>query len=397
MVRFYAGTELSKRLNISQKEKLRLTNYISELIEFMYYLLGSEGEDFSNFPSLFRMGLNLKRSGAERYEIEKALRYHILSSDYRGYKFIQNLFAVEAFISYIENEHPKILYHKLISYLGEDFVYSNALLSENNKLFNSKESDFEIILKNTSNFLDKEFQELEKIISLSSLQMEYLFFDLNPRFIATGLNLLPYEIQKKILNFLPFEIQQMTVIILSKINHQSSGIEFLRFLLDRIRGIEKNSFELRRLYIPYNRLYKGEEFSYRLNTSTKLKVNIKEIVLLLLGVSGKIREIGFMESREIISYLNVEEFSFLKMGLQYLLDGWHPTTIRFILENYILSGDFRGYDFLKRFIILDGCFSLSIKLPEYIILENCIQTIGFEHRQEIETYLNEAIDLKLFS
>jgi hypothetical protein len=394
MVKFYAGTELSKRLNISSKEKSRLFKYILELIELIYLLLGKDQIDYSSFPPLFRMGLKLKISGAERTEIEKALRYHILSSDYRGYKFIENLFTIEAFISYIENEHPKLLYHKLISYLGEEFVYSNVLLSENDKLFYTKSLDHEIILKKNSNSLPHQFEELKMILSLSSLQMEYLFFDLNPSFIASGMDLLPYEIQKKIATFLPFEIQQMTLIILSKMEKQQSEIEFFKFLLGRLRSTEKNSFELRRLFILYNRLYRGEEFSYRLNTSSKLKVNIKEILLILLGVSGKIREIGFLGSKEIISLLNVEDFTFLKMGLQYLLDGWHPTTIRFILENYILSGDFRGSEFLKRFIILDGCYSLSIKLPEYVLLEKCIQTIGSEHRQEIETFLNEAVELR---
>ncbi len=395
MVRFYAGTELSKKLNISQKEKIRLVKFIYELIEFMFFLLETEKEELSSCPPLFRMGLKLNKLGAERNEIEKVLRYHILSSDYRGYKFLENLLMIEAFISYIENEHPKILFHKLISYLGEDFISGNAILNDINILFNAKTRDYESTINNNFSTLPKEFEELEKILSFSSLQMEYLFFDLNPRFIVTGLNLLPYEIQRKLITFLPFEIQQMSLLHLSKMKDKQSGKEFLQFILDRIRITEKNSFELRRLNVPYNRLYRGEEFSYRLNTSTKLKANLKEVILILLGVSGKIREVGFLESIEIISYLNIEDFSFLKMGLQYLLGGWHPTYIRFILENYILSGNYRGYEFLKRFIILDGCFSLSIKLPEYVILERCIQTIGSEHRQEIETYLDEAVDLRV--
>jgi hypothetical protein len=126
MVRFYTGTELSKRLQVPLKEKERHHKYIIELIEYIYLLLNSE--DISktfNYP-LFKMGLRLKELGAKREEIEKALRYHLLSSDYRGSKFIENLFSIEAFFSYLDHEHPKYTYHKLISYLGEE-SYPNGV------------------------------------------------------------------------------------------------------------------------------------------------------------------------------------------------------------------------------------------------------------------------------
>ena len=160
MVRFYNGTELSKRLQISPKEKDRHHRYILELIEFIYFLMDSkENSKTSNYP-LFTMGLRLKELGAKREEIEKALRYHLLSSDYRGSKFIENLFSIEAFISYLDHEHPKYTYHKLISYLGEEFVFSNHLPLERDAYFLEKSIKIESFVIENSILLPKEYEDL---------------------------------------------------------------------------------------------------------------------------------------------------------------------------------------------------------------------------------------------
>ena len=392
MVRFYNGIELAKKLHISIKEKDRHYRYILELIEFIYFLLDSkENSKTSNYP-LFNMGLRLRELGAKREEIEKALNYHLLSSDYRGSKFIENLFSIEAFISYLDHEHPKYTYHKLISYLGEEFVLSNQLSLVRDAYFLGKSIQIENLVNENSIFLPKEYEDLNMINNLNQIQMEYLFFDLDPIFIASGLYNFPYKIQMKLISFLPFEVQQMTLynLIEKKVN-----IDLFDFILARMRGIEKNSFELRRYHQYHNRLYKGEELSYRLNASPKSKFQLKEILLILLGVLGKIREVGFLSSKEILSYINMEDFLFLKLGLQYVLEGWHPINIRFILENYILSGDFKGIEFLKRYIILDGCCSIAMNIPEYVILEKSIQTIGSEYREDIEKFLNDSVNLNI--
>lgn len=396
MVRFYTGTELSKRLQVPLKEKERHHKYIIELIEYIYLLLNSE--DISktfNYP-LFKMGLRLKELGAKREEIEKALRYHLLSSDYRGSKFIENLFSIEAFFSYLDHEHPKYTYHKLISYLGEEFVFSNQLPYERDAYFLNKAIQVESLLIDNSILLPKEYEDLNLITNLTPIQMEYLFFDLNPIFIASGLYNFPYQIQMKLISFLPFEVQQMTFYhLIEKTGDKITNLDLLDYILARMRGNEKNSFELRRYHQYHNRLYRGEELSYRLNASPKSKIQLKEILIILLGVSGKIREVGFISSKEILSYFSMEDLSFLKLGLQYVIEGWHPINIRFVLENYILSGDLKGIDFLKRYIILDGCCSLAMNISEFVFLEKSIQTIGTEHRDEIEKYLNDTLDLNV--
>jgi hypothetical protein len=396
MVRFYTGTELSKRLQVPLKEKERHHKYIIELIEYIYLLLNSE--DISktfNYP-LFKMGLRLKELGAKREEIEKALRYHLLSSDYRGSKFIENLFSIEAFFSYLDHEHPKYTYHKLISYLGEEFVFSNQLPYERDAYFLNKAIQVESLLIDNSILLPKEYEDLNLITNLTPIQMEYLFFDLNPIFIASGLYNFPYQIQMKLISFLPFEVQQMTLYhLIEKTGDKITNLDLLDYILARMRGNEKNSFELRRYHQYHNRLYRGEELSYRLNASPKSKIQLKEILIILLGVSGKIREVGFISSKEILSYFSMEDLSFLKLGLQYVIEGWHPINIRFVLENYILSGDLKGIDFLKRYIILDGCCSLAMNISEFVFLEKSIQTIGTEHRDEIEKYLNDTLDLNV--
>ena len=68
-------------------------------------------------------------------------------------------------------------------------------------------------------------------------------------------------------------------------------------------------------------------------------------------------------------------------------------TIRYILENQILSGDYKGVDFLKRLLIIDGCHSLALNISEHIIFEKFIQTIGEENRVDIEKYINEATNV----
>ena len=112
-----------------------------------------------------------------------------------------------------------------------------------------------------------------------------------------------------------------------------------------------------------------------------------------MGISGKIREEGFKSTLEYVEILNSEEYLYLKTGLTFVLEGWQPANIRYIMENLILVGDYKGGEFLKRILILDGCHLLSLNISEHIILEKFIQTIGEEHKVEIEKYINEATSL----
>ncbi len=388
MVRFYIGTELSKKLQLSVTDKDKCYDFINKIIDNLY-LYRNKDLPFGFHP-IFDLFQRLNKINSNVYVIEKILKYHILSSDYRGYKFLEYLLAIETSISLSLSEHPYQIFHKLISYLGEDYIFLNKILENKNSYFKNKYDIIDIKKYYTS----KKSNELKDILILTQKQLEYLLLDLNPIFIKAGLRLLPDEYQNKILscytdynrdliNFYPEP---------EEFNFQL-GEEFIDFLISRLKGFEKNSFELRRNSYYYSRLYKGNDFTYRLNSNSKQKTQLKEIILIFLGISGKIREVGLKNTLELVEVLNSEEYFYLKVGLTFVLEGWQPSNIRYIMENLILVGDYKGGEFLKRILIIDGCHLLSLNISEQIILEKFIQTIGEENKEEIEEYINEATSI----
>jgi hypothetical protein len=388
VVRFYIGTELSKKLQLSVTDKDKCYDFINKIIDNLY-LYRNKDLPFGFHP-IFDLFQRLNKINSNVYVIEKILKYHILSSDYRGYKFLEYLLAIETSISLSLSEHPYQIFHKLISYLGEDYIFLNKILENKNSYFKNKYDIIDIKKYYTS----KKSNELKDILILTQKQLEYLLLDLNPIFIKAGLRLLPDEYQNKILscytdynrdliNFYPEP---------EEFNFQL-GEEFIDFLISRLKGFEKNSFELRRNSYYYSRLYKGNDFTYRLNSNSKQKTQLKEIILIFLGISGKIREVGLKNTLELVEVLNSEEYFYLKVGLTFVLEGWQPSNIRYIMENLILVGDYKGGEFLKRILIIDGCHLLSLNISEQIILEKFIQTIGEENKEEIEEYINEATSI----
>ena len=388
MVRFYLGTDLSKKLQLSNGDKDKCIEFINKIIDNIY--LYRNGDFPKGFHPIFDLAQNIKNSNGTFMIIEKSLRYHLLSSDYRGYKFLEYLLAVETFLSILLNEHPYQIYHKLISYLGEEYIFFNSLIKNKETYFKQKYEKINV----KTNKISEKTNEIKNIINLSQKQLEYLLFDLNPLFIVAGLKVIPEEYKNKITScFTDFNLDLINLNANSEECTSRLGDEFIDFINSRLNGTELNSFELRRESYYYSRLYKGNEFTYRLNSNYKQKAQIKEVILIFLGISGKIREVGFKDSLEILGMLNSEDFFYLKMGLTYVLEGWHPMTIRYILENQILSGDYKGVDFLKRLLIIDGCHSLALNISEHIIFEKFIQTIGEENRVDIEKYINEATNV----
>jgi hypothetical protein len=385
MVRFYFGTELSKKLQLSNGDKDKCNEFINQIIEYIYLY---RNRDFpKGIHPIFDLAQNIKNSNGNFNIIEKSLRYHLLSSDYRGYKFLEYLLAVESYLSILLNEHPYQIYHKLISYLGEEYIFFNNLINNKETYFKQKYKIMDII----TNKISEKTNEIRTIITLSQKQLEYVLFDLNPLFIVAGLKILPEEYKNKILScFADYSLDLINLYSNSEECNTQLGDEFIDFISARLNGSELNSFEVRRESIYYSRLYKGNEFTYRLNSNYKQKSQIKELILIFLGISGKIREVGFKNSLEILDMLNSEDYFNLKMGLTYVLEGWQPMTLRYILENQVLSGDYKGIDFLKRLLIIDGCHSLALNISEHIMFEKFIQTIGEENRVDIEKYINDA-------
>lgn len=387
MVQFYNGLELSKRLNVSYKERERAYEFVTSLYEDLKQNELNQSKISLKYP-LFKTGMNLFLKGGSRENIEKYLYYHILSSDYHGYRFIESLLIAETLLSHIEDEHPFLTYNKLLSYLGEEFIFSKNTINEIYLFFSRREIDYKIedIFQNRGT-LDLQKSGISGFKNLNDLQMEYILLDLNPKIISAGLDSFPIEESKKIFDIYSTPQKEL---ILRNLNNNIPRSELKTIIERRIRGEEKNSFELRRQSTYYNRLFKGEELAYRLKINFKLKHNLREIITILLGVAGTIYQKGLRGSREILEAIQNEELDFLKLGLIYLLEGCHPTYIRILLENYILVSDYRGIEFVKRYIILDGILSLALRHSEYAMLEKFIQTIGEDFRQIIESYIDEV-------
>ncbi len=388
MVRFYLGTELSKKLQLSVTDKDKCYDFINKIIDNLYLYKNKEFP--YGFHPIFDLFQRINKFNSNVYVVEKVLKYHILSSDYRGYKFLEYLLAVETSLSLSLSEHPYQIYQKLISYLGEDYIFHNKIIQNKNSYFKNKYDIIEI----KQYYISKRLNELKNILVLTQKQLEYLLYDLNPTFIKAGLKILPNDYQNKILScFTDYNRDLISFYPESEEFNLQLGEEFIDYLISRLKGIEKNSFELRRDSSYYSRLYRGNDLTYRLNSNSRQRTQLKEIILIFLGISGKIREEGFKSTLEFVEILNSEEYFYLKTGLTFVLEGWQPANIRYIMENLILVGDYKGGEFLKRILILDGCHLLSLNVSEQIILEKFIQTIGEEHKVEIEKYINEATSL----
>lgn len=389
MVHFYKGLELSKRLNLSIKEKERIHDFIKYI--YNQSILSEQREEQIRKIShpIFQKGIYLFYKGAEPAIIEKYLYYHILSSDYHGYKFVEYLLAAETVISYLSGEHPFLTFNKLISYMGEDYVSSINFLDDVSSYFKNNNDLFTLYLeKIKDNNKSYQSQNINLISRMSNLQLEYLLLDINPELLSDGLAMLPVAQRKRVFDIYSNPQKEM---ILNYIPYKTSGKIFIEYLEKRISGQEKNAFELRRMYYYYNRLYRGEDLAYRLKINFKYKHNLKEVISILLGVAGKIYQEGFHGTRVIIEKIHGEDLLFLKLGLFYLLEGCHPSYIRNIMENYILTGDYRGLDFIKRYIIMDGILSIALRHSEFVMLEKFIQTIGEDFRQMIESYIDEVV------
>lgn len=385
MVQFYNGIDLSKRLNISNKEREKAYEFIKLIYEDLKNGELNQSKIITKHP-LYKTGWNIHTKGGNREIVEKYLYYHILSSDYHGYRFIESLLISETLLSQLDDEHPFFTYNKLISYLGEEFAISKDLLIEMDSYFSS--SNVDNIYKEKYYSAISSNRTIEShLIKMNFLQLEYLLLDLNPKIISAGLFQFQSEESWKVFDIYSSPQKEM---ILKNLNLELPNDELKNIIERRIIGKEKNSFELRRHSIFFNRLFKGEELAFRLKTNFKSKHYLKEIITILLGVGGNIYQKGFRGSRDIIKEIQNEELDFLKIGLFYLLEGCEPRYIRIILENYILVNDYRGIEFLKRYIVLDGILSLALRHSEYALLEKFIQTIGEDFRLIIDSYIDEV-------
>ena len=74
MVRFYLGTELSKKLQLSNRDKDKCIEFINKIIDYIY--LYRDADFPKGIHPIFDLAQNLKNSNGNYFIIEKSLRYH---------------------------------------------------------------------------------------------------------------------------------------------------------------------------------------------------------------------------------------------------------------------------------------------------------------------------------
>lgn len=83
----------------------------------------------------------------------------------------------------------------------------------------------------------------------------------------------------------------------------------------------------------------------------------------------------------------------LKIGLTMAVDMIDVETIKEILQNYIMAGDYRGGALLKRIIILDGILGLAVGENPRDLYRILASRFGEDFFPEYEKYCKPVLDL----
>jgi hypothetical protein len=96
----------------------------------------------------------------------------------------------------------------------------------------------------------------------------------------------------------------------------------------------------------------------------------------------------------LLSLIQVAEQSssfLLNKGLQLVVDGVTPQVVREVLENYILSGDYKGRELLERCLILEGVSAIQQGFHPKVTKEVLLSFLG---EDSYDVYQNEFEDHK---
>ncbi|MCU0601957.1 MAG: hypothetical protein MUC33_04725 [Desulfobacterales bacterium] len=107
----------------------------------------------------------------------------------------------------------------------------------------------------------------------------------------------------------------------------------------------------------------------------------------ILLLTKKARSLGLLS---LIETIEACPNRFLKKGLQLIVDGEKPHTVREILEISIMAGGFRGRELLERCIILEGLMGIQAGLNPKSIQELLLSFIGEEVARTYETEFGDG-------
>jgi hypothetical protein len=390
--------DLYKKIHCNDLEKKEIILKIKEIVTLFFRFLENGYESIRNdlTEPLFKIALDLEESGASLNTIEKTINYYFISNESRGIKLFEKLISKETVLSLVKNEHPIVLMHKLYSFLGEKNLEEIKIFDEIQ--FYSSQNSKNIEFLNECNKIDRNKikkisnDDFFKIIDFDYRQLEYIFLDYDPYFLAHSMKDLDINYQKLIFSIFNREYAEMLKYSLDwVILDKTKSKENRAIILNRIKGILPNSMELRKKAMIKSNLIL-DDFFYKLRFKEKELNTIFSLFIFFMGLATNIRQNGFKSSKANFSELNSIEDPIVKYGLFILLNGYKPELIHLLLENLIVSGDYNQLEYFKKLISLESIVLISMGYDEIFLFEFYIQTIGEKYRTELENYLQIALD-----
>lgn len=128
-------------------------------------------------------------------------------------------------------------------------------------------------------------------------------------------------------------------------------------------------------------------FARRIQCSDEEKRQCLHLISDILVLAKKARSLGLLSLIESIENCPIP---FMKKGLQLIVDGEKPHTVREILEIAIMAGGSRGRDLLERCIILEGLMSVQAGLNPKSIKEMLLSFLGEEISRTYEAEIKDG-------
>lgn len=130
------------------------------------------------------------------------------------------------------------------------------------------------------------------------------------------------------------------------------------------------------------------EFGERIQCSAIEKKECMALVAEIVAMANKAKRNGLLsllqEAEEASHFL-------LRKGLQMVLEGVNPEMVKKTLQHYVLSGKYRGKEFLTRCIIIEGLLAIQKGVNPAITKDLLVSLFGEDH---YEIYESEFGDKK---
>lgn len=168
-----------------------------------------------------------------------------------------------------------------------------------------------------------------------------------------------------------------------------NSIDVFSRAFKRIYGVSPNEYRKIKGYSKLNYTRKEDNYMKNLNISRIIDCSKEEkkecldTVDKILTVSRKAHKKGLLALEEDTC---ISGSKFFKKGIELLLYGIEPLVLRKILENYILVGNYKGKELLKRILILEGILSIQMGDYPWVIREKLSSYFGEDYYEEINNH-----------